>query len=126
MFAHPKILSLLLVINIAAGGVYAFANPNTATDSAAVYQTSMILGYDVTGITFDVHDANPAVIDSITFQVAPRSGSAKVTYVEIQTKKDGPWTVCSLADDALPTRVATCRFDSLSAEDVTALDIVAK
>jgi hypothetical protein len=126
MLAHSKVISLVLAVNLIAGGTYALAVQNTVADGSAVYKTSMVLGYDVTGITFDVRDTDQAVIDSITFHIAPSSGLAEASHVEIQTKADGKWTECSLVDDVLPARVATCTFESLAVEDVTALDIVAK
>lgn len=126
MSGHFKIVPLVLAINLAAGGIYAFATQNTVADSTPSYRTGMVLGYNVTGITFDLNDTDPTLVDAISFQVAPGSGSAQANHVEIQTTADGAWTECSLADDVLPTRVATCTFESLTADDVTALTIVAK
>ena len=126
MLVNFKIISLVLAINIAAGGTYAVATQNTVPNGAAVYKTSMFFGYDVTGIIFDPNQRDPTVVDTITFHVAPSRGSAKANYVKIQTESSGPWTECSLVDDVLPARVATCPFGSLAAEDVTALNIVAK
>ncbi len=124
MFGSFK--AILLVLAIAVGSVYAFLDQNTATNSAAVYKTSMMLGYDVTAIIFDVNDADPAAVDTITFRVAPSSGSMKANHVKIQTKPDGIWTECSLVDEVLPARTATCAFGSLAIEDVITLKIVAE
>lgn len=126
MFVNFKAISLVLAFNIIAGGTYVFATQNTVAESPAVYQTSLVFGYDVTGITFDLDNADPTVIDAIIFHVTPSIGSAKADQVEIQTETDGAWTECSLMDDVLPTRVALCTFGSLAAEDVTELNIVAK
>jgi hypothetical protein len=46
--------------------------------------------------------------------------------VQVQTQKDGAWTECALVDDVLPAKLAACTFDSLSAEDLTDLNIVVK
>ena len=124
MLGSSKVISLVLAI--IAGGTFAFAIPITGADSSAVYKTSMVFGYDVTGIVFDLNDADPTVVNTITFHVAPGNGSAKANHVEIQTEMDGTWTECSLVDDVLPARVATCTFKSLAAEDVTALNIIAR
>ncbi len=126
MSGHFKIVPLVLAVNLAAGGIYALATQHTVVDSTPSYQTGMVLGYNVTGITFDLNDTDPTLVDAITFQVAPGSGWGAAKQVEIQTKAEGPWTECSLADDVLPRRVAACTFESLTAEDVTALTIVAK
>ncbi|RPI90634.1 MAG: hypothetical protein EHM40_17895 [Chloroflexi bacterium] len=124
MLANFKVISF--VLTLIAGSAYAFIIPNTVADSPAVYNTSLIFGYDVTGIIFDINDTDPTVVDTITFHIAPSSGSAKADRVEIQTETDGTWTECSLVEDVLPARVATCTFGSLAAEDVTALNIVAR
>ncbi|HET9911737.1 MAG TPA: hypothetical protein VFQ13_07600 [Anaerolineales bacterium] len=126
MLVNVKALSLVLAMNIVAGGTYALATQDTATNSPAVYQTSMVLGYDVTGILFDLDDTDPTNIDTISFQIAPSNGFAKVRHVEIQTEKDGAWTKCSLVDAVLPARIATCTFESLAAEDVTEINIAAE
>lgn len=124
MFANFKALSLVLVFIL--GSIYAFIVPNMDANSPAVYKTSPALGYDVTGIIFELDNADPTVVDSIIFHVAPGHGAAKADHVKIQTAPGGTWTECSLADEVLPARVATCRFGSLAAEDVTALNIVAR
>jgi hypothetical protein len=126
MLVNVKALSLVLAINIVAGGTYALATQDTPTDRPAVYQTSMVLGYDVTGIIFDLADTAPTIVDTIAFKIAPGSGFAKANHVEIQTETDGPWTECSLVDDVLPARIATCTFESLVAEDVNVLNIAAE
>ena len=124
MFVNFKVLSLVLAIIM--GSIYAFIAPNTGADNPAVYKTSIIFGYDVTGIIFDVNDTDPTVVDTITFRIAPSHGSTKANHVKIQTKTGGTSTECSLIDDVPPARVATCTFGSLVAEDVTALKIVAR
>ncbi len=106
--------------------MYAFIVPNTGADSPAVYETGMVFGHDVTGITFNVNDRDPAAVDTITFHIAPSRGVAKADHVKVQTAPGGTWTECSLVDDVLPTQVATCTFGSLAAENVTALEIVAR
>ncbi len=121
-----KAILLVLAINLIAGGAYVLADQNTVAAGPAVYETSMGSGYEVTGIIFDVNNADPTLVDSITFHIAPSRGLAEATQVEIQTKADGTWTECSLVDEVLPTRVATCTFQSLAADDVTALTITAK
>ncbi len=124
MFATFK--AILLVLAIALGGAYALIDQNTATNGDAVYKTGLISGYDVTGIIFEVNDIDPAVVDTITFQIAPSNGSTKANHVKVQTMPDGKWTECALVDAVPPVQVATCTFKFLAAEDVTALKIVAK
>lgn len=120
MLGNVKTISLVLAINVLVGGIYALAQ-NLTTDSKAVYETRMVSGYDVTGIIFDLNDTDPTLVASVTFHIASSNGLAKANHVEIQTKKGGAWTECALADD-----VATCSFPSLAADDVMALNIVAR
>ncbi len=126
MLGHFKLIPLVLAINFAAGGIYAFATQNTDADSIPAYKTSTLPGYNVTGIIFDANDTDPTVVDSVTFHVAPAHGSVQANRVEIQTRPNGDWIVCSLAQAAPPTQVATCTFESLAAEDVTSLNINVK
>ncbi len=124
MIGHFKTISLILAVNIAVGGTFTVAQ-NAIADRSASYKANMAHGYNVTAITFDVNKADPAFVDAIAFDVAPSYGSAKADHVKIQTKKNGPWTECSLANDVLPARV-TCTFQSLAADDVADLNIVVK
>ena len=126
MLGSVKAVSLVLALEIIAGGTFIFSTQNTAADDTAAYKTDMVLGYNVTGIVFDLNDTDPTFIDAITFKVAPGIGSAQANYVGIQTEPGGVWTECSLADAVPPARVATCTFESLAVDNVTALDIVAE
>jgi hypothetical protein len=124
MVVNFKVLSLVLAILL--GSTYAYLIPDTVAGGPFVYKTSMFFGYDVTGITFDPNDADPTLVDTITFQIAPSHGSRIASQVKIQTETDGPWLECTLVDNVLPARVATCTFESLAADDVTALSITAR
>jgi hypothetical protein len=125
MLGHVKIISLVLAVNVIAGGTFAFGQ-NAIAERAASYKANLVPGYDATGILFDLDDADPTVVDTITFKITPSHGSTQANYAKIQTETDGIWTECSLEDDVLPTRRVTCTFESLVSEDVTALNIVAK
>ena len=125
MLRNFKVVLIALAILFIAGSVYAFAAQNTITESAAGYAASSVPSYDVTSVVYDLNDTNPASLDAITFNISPLSGSAKALVVQIQTQTGGTWTECSLADDVLPARVATCTVGPLDVEDVTALNILA-
>lgn len=126
MIANLKTISLVLAINVAAGGAFAITAQNTALDSSVAYKTNMFSGYNVTGIVFDLNDSDPTFLDAVTFKIAPNLGATQANHVVVQTEADGAWTECALVDDALPARTVTCTFKSLPVEDVTALNIVAK
>jgi hypothetical protein len=117
------ILSFILAISILGGGIVALVTPDT--DIPTAYKTSPFFGYEVTGVIFHMNDVQPEIVDTITFQIAPSYGSAKADQVKIQTKPEGPWATCTLAEEALSAQVATCTFSSLTIDDVVALEITA-
>jgi hypothetical protein len=119
MLASVKAVTLVLALEVIAGGAYLFSTQNTVADNTTAYKTDMVLGHNVTGIVFDLNDTDPTFIDAITFKVAPGMGATN--QVRIQTEAGGAWTQCSLADN-----VATCAFESLTVDDMTALDIVVR
>jgi hypothetical protein len=123
MLANIKVISFVLAIIL--GSIYSFVTQSTK-GAAAVYKTDRVFGYDVTGIVFDLNETDPTVVDTISFHVAPSSGSTPARQVKIQTKLDGAWTECSVVDAVHPAQVATCTFQSLTVDDVIALNIDAR
>jgi hypothetical protein len=88
------------------------------------YKASVVPGYAVTNIVYDLDATDPTVVDAITFDVAPTSGSAAAALVKVQTETGGSWTDCTLSG-AGPSKAVTCTYGSLALEDVTALNVVA-
>lgn len=125
MFPNFKTLLIVLAVLVVAAGVYAFAAQNTIADSAAGYKASTVPGYTVTNIVYDLDATDPTIVDAITFDIAPSSGSVVAATVKIQTATGGSWTDCSLSAGTPPTMHATCTFGSLALADVTALNVVA-
>jgi hypothetical protein len=125
MSRNLKVLLFVFAILVIAGSAYAFAASNTIAESAAGYKASVVPGYAVTNIVYDLDATDPTVIDEITFDVAPLSGSAVASLAKLQTADGGSWTDCSLAAGAGTTMNVTCTFGSLQVDDVTALNIVA-
>jgi hypothetical protein len=125
MLRNFKVLLLALVVTIIAGSAYAFAAQNTVEDSAAGYKASDVPGYTVTNIVYDLDETDPTVVDAITFDISPTTGSAAAVLVKIQTENAGTWIDCLLSTGVAPAMDVTCTFGSLALEDVTALNIVA-
>jgi hypothetical protein len=125
MLRNFKVLLFALVIFAVAGSAYAFAAQNTVEDSAAGYKASVVPGYTVTNLVYDLDSADPSIVDAITFSISPSSGSAAAVLVKIQTETAGAWTNCTLVAAVSPAMDVTCTFGSLAVEDVTALNIVA-
>ncbi len=93
--------------------------------SNAGYKASAVSGYNITDIVYDLDATDPTLVDEITFNVSPISGSVAAMTVKLQTATGGVWTNCSLASGTLPTKVATCTYGSLALVDVTAVNVVA-
>ncbi|MBK9602740.1 MAG: hypothetical protein IPO36_12995 [Anaerolineales bacterium] len=125
MFRNFKILLIVLVVIVAAGSVYAFAAANTVPDSAAGYKANVIPGYTVTNIVYDLDTTNPTLVDAITFDVAPSSGTVIAAIAKLQTATGGAWTDCTLVAGVAPSMEVTCTYGALDLIDVTALNIVA-
>jgi len=114
MLRNFKVLLLVLAVLVIAGSVYAFAAQNTVADSAAGYKASVVPGYTVTSIVYDLDADNPTTIDAIKFDVAPTSGTVVASIVKVQTVTDGPWTDCTLVAGTapqcqLPAHMVPCR-----------------
>lgn len=125
MFRNFKIMLIVLFVIVAAGSVYAFAAANTVPDSAAGYKANVIPGYTVTNIVYDLDTTNPTLVDAITFDIAPSSGTVIAAIAKLQTATGGAWTDCTLVAGVAPSMEVTCTYGSLDLIDVTALNIVA-
>jgi hypothetical protein len=97
---------------------------NAIEDSAAGTQQRWFLaiGYQHC-IRPDATD--PTLVDAITFDIAPSSGSVVAAIVKLQTVTAGTWTDCGLAAGTAPSMSVTCTYGSLQLANVTALNIVA-
>ena len=125
MFRNFKVLLIALIAVIVAASAFAFAAQNTVADSAAGYKASVIPGYTVTNIAYDLDATDPTLVDKITFAVAPSSGTVVAAIVKLQTATGGAWTDCVLVAGTAPSMTVTCTYGALELADVTALNIVA-
>jgi hypothetical protein len=125
MFRNFKVLLVVLVLIVATAGAYAFAAANTVPDSAAGYAASVVPGYTVTSIVYDLDATDPTVVDLITFDISPTSGDVVAAIVKVQTAAAGSWTNCTLEAGTPPAMEVTCTYGSLDLADITALNIVA-
>jgi len=116
---------IVLVLIVAAGSVYAFAATNTVPDSAAGYKANVIPGYTVSNIVYDLDTTDPTLVDAITFDIAPSSGTVIAAIAKLQTATGGDWEDCTLVAGVAPSMEVTCTYGALELIDVTALNIVA-
>ena len=125
MFRNFKVLLLMFAVVVIAGSAFAFAAQNTVADSAAGYKASVVPGYTVTNVAYDLNATDPTLVDKITFLISPSSGTVVAAIAKIQTETGGSWTDCVLVAGTAPSMTVTCTVTSLPLEDVTALNIVA-
>ena len=125
MFRSFKVLFIALIVVVIAGSAYAFAAQNTVADSAAGYKASVVPGYTVTDIAYDLNATDPTLVDKITFLISPSSGTLVAAIVKIQTATAGAWTDCVLVAGTAPSMTVTCTTTSLPLANVTALNVVA-
>jgi hypothetical protein len=125
MFRNFKVLLIALVAVVIAGSAYAFAAANTVPDSAGGYAASVVPGYTVTSIVYDLDATDPTLVDLITFNISPTSGTVVAAIVKVQTAAAGSWTNCSLEAGTPPAMEVTCTYGSLELADITALNVVA-
>jgi hypothetical protein len=125
MFRNFKVLLIVFVAIVIAGSAYAFAAQNTVPDSAAGYKANVIPGYTVTNIVYDLDATDPTVVDAITFDISPSSGTVVAAIVKLQTVTAGSWKDCTLVAGVAPSMDVTCTYGALNLIDITALNIVA-
>jgi hypothetical protein len=125
MLRNFKVLLTVLVVIVVAGSAYAFAATNTVPDSAAGYKANVVPGYTVTNIVYDLDATDPTLVDAITFDIAPSSGTVVAAITKLQTATGGAWTDCTLVAGTAPSMSVTCTYGTLQLIDVTALNIVA-
>ncbi|MBM3181822.1 MAG: hypothetical protein FJZ86_15940 [Chloroflexi bacterium] len=125
MLRNFKILFVVVVVVIISVASYAFAAANTVPDSAAGYKSNVVPGYTVTNIVYDLDATDPTLVDAITFDIAPSSGTVIAAVVKLQTATAGAWTSCTLVAGVAPSMAVTCTYGALELVNVTALNIVA-
>ena len=125
------VLSMILAVVLAAGlTIIWLANPlvNFERQPPSIIThraNSVVLGYTVTGIAYDLDATDPTIVDAITFSVSPNSGTVVAAIVKLQTSAGGPWTDCTLVAGVAPAMDATCTYGALLVADVTAITVVA-
>jgi len=124
MFRNFKVLLIALLAIAIAGGVYGFAAANSVPASAAGYSASVVSGYTITNIVYDLNATDPTLVDKITFLAAPSTGTLVAALAKIQTATAGAWTSCVLVAGTAPSMTVTCTTTGLPIADITALNIV--
>jgi len=118
MFRNFKTLLFVLVILTIAGAAYAFAANNTIAASNAGYGTSTISGYAIDSVVYNLDDADPKLVNQITFSI---SGSVEPALVKLNVTAPESWKDCSYN-----LGTALCAFTpAIPLTDITKFDVVA-
>ncbi len=88
-------LTVVAVFAIVAVAALGFAAANDVPESGAGDGNDAISGYDVTNVTYDLVAANPANIDTVSFDLAPTAGAGDATDVRVQLVSGGSWFTCA-------------------------------
>lgn len=81
---RPRTLAAVAVSLILAVSAYGFAAANVVEQSAVGDGETVISGYDVENITYDLNATDPSTVDTITFDVVPETGLAVPTTVKFK------------------------------------------
>ena len=129
MLRNFKVILVVLVVLVLAGGAYAFAAGNTDTPlSAAGYSAKTVAGYAVTDLKYNLKSGDPTLVDTITFKV---EGAVLADTVQLQTsllegKTD--WKDCTIGAATDLVQPITCTYTTgtpLLIADVSQTNIVA-
>ena len=124
MTCNFKFLLIAVLVVVIAGGSYAFAAANTVDASAAGYRATVVSGYNVTAIVYNLNATNPTLVDTVLFTVSPITGTTVALLTKIQTADGGAWTDCVVTPGTAPAATVVCTVTSTPLAEVTALNIV--
>ena len=127
MFRNFKVLLIVLVVIVVAASAYAFAAANTIEVSGAGYKDSVVSGYAVTNVVYDL-DTDPTKLAKIIFDIdpiAPNTADAVTVKISTSAVQDFTTSTCVISGTS-PNKIATCTFTAaIDVADVVALDVVA-
>jgi hypothetical protein len=114
-FLRPRTLVAVLLVLILSVAVYGFAAANTVPASSAGDGSGVISGYAISNIHYALNAANPANIQTVTFDIAPTSaGDVRITM-------DGAtWSTCSNTAGVVTCPVNQAALTALSLRVVAA------
>ena len=97
-----RVLVVLAVAVALGAGTYAFTATNTVPNTNAGSGSGVISGYTITNVQYQLEAANPANIDSVTFDLNANASVAKVKVVAASAT----YTDCTISGGT----AVTCDF----------------
>jgi len=121
---RPRTFTFVILVLILSAFVYGFAAANTVPESGAGDGSGAVSGYTISNIAWSLLPANPAVVNNVSFNVAPTAGAGPAATVSITVDAGTTWVSC-----AGPVGTTfTCSFPGGSepaVSAITALQVVA-
>jgi hypothetical protein len=114
-FLRPRTLVAVLLVLILSLAVYGFAAANVVPPSSAGDGSGAITGYTISNIHYALNAANPANIQTVTFDITPTSaGDVRITL-------DGStWSTCTNTAGAVSCSVAQAALTAANLRVVAA------
>ena len=112
--AATKLVPLLLIVGVVAGGSYAFTASNTvAAAPAGMGESSSFSGYAATTTKWNLEAADPSKIDSVEFNLSPVTAATTV-YAGADNGTTISWTsTCTLVESIVSgSGHYSCNFGS--------------
>jgi archaellin len=130
MFRPIKTIFVALIVLIMMGGVYAFAAANTLPASTAGAASVDVPAFIVTNLIYDLNATDPQIVDEITFDVTPESGTTPALTVKVRTDDTtAVWEECTEGEEDVNHVVhVVCDYTddpALLLADIVDLNIVA-
>jgi hypothetical protein len=107
------IFTTLIVSLVFATAAFAFAATNTVPDTTAGDGSGAISGYTVSNVHYNLNATNPGNVDSVSFTIAPTTGTVKVQLAST-------WYDCTNTAGSV-----SCTTSGLTALAATSLRVVA-
>ncbi len=118
-FRYSKLFVVVLVVMIFATAAFAFAASNTVPASNAGEGATAIGGYAVSAVTYTYDTANPSMISTVSFTIAPGAAKAGVSLTT-----GGLLQACTGTGSA-PYTAFTCTISGVSVLNAVTLRVVA-
>ena len=130
-----KTLGIVLVVGVIAAGTYAFTASNSVPATKAGDGAGAITGYTVSAIDYTEDATNPALIDSVKFQLSAAADTVKAQInrdTTVAGSADSAWSTCTNIGggaldvaNLLPDLLWECTFADYPAQQAGELQVVA-
>ena len=112
-------LAALLAFVVATSS-FAFAASNTVGTSQAGIGSGTVSGYTVSNISWNLNDANPANVDSVSFSLSGAANEVRARATGTGGAAVGSWASCTAAGTTY-----TCTLSGVTTSAVLGLDVAA-